>query len=65
MVTINGKSVDNIEKKSVLQYLLESSYDVKRVAVEINCDIIPKAQYETTVFNDGDTVEVVSFVGGG
>lgn len=36
-----------------------------RVAVELNGDIVPKAQYSDTIFKDGDSVEVVSFVGGG
>ena len=33
--------------------------------VKINGDIVPKAQYSETVLKDGDSVEVVSFVGGG
>ena len=37
----------------------------KRVAVELNGDIVPKAQYSEIVFKDDDNVEVVSFVGGG
>ena len=47
------------------QFLLESGYDVKRVAVELNGEILPKTQYESTVLQDGDSVEIVSFVGGG
>jgi len=64
MININGKRLD-VNGKSVKAYLLEAGYDIKRVAVEVNGDILPKAQYENTFFNDGDTVEVVSFVGGG
>ena len=64
MVKINGEKLDivgiNIEK-----YLIDTGYDVKRVAVELNGDIVPKAQYSDVVFKDGDNVEVVSFVGGG
>ena len=36
-----------------------------RVAVELNGDIVPKVQYADMIFKDGDSVEVVSFVGGG
>ena len=36
-----------------------------RIAVEINGHIVPKSKYDTTVLNDGDTVEIVGFVGGG
>ena len=36
-----------------------------RIAVEINGEIIKKSDYDKTVLNDGDKIEVVSFVGGG
>ena len=64
MVKINGKEFD-ITGRTVAEYLEESGYDIKRVAVELNGDILPKAQYDSTVLYDGDSVEVVSFVGGG
>ena len=64
MVKINGE-LFNVAGKSVAEYLKTTSYDMKRIAVERNGDIIPKAQYAETVFEDGDSVEVVSFVGGG
>ncbi len=64
MVKINGESFD-VAGKSVETYLEEAGYDTKRVAVELNGEILPKSQYENTNFSDGDRVEVVSFVGGG
>ena len=64
MVKINGTEF-NVAGQSVTQYLTESGYDLKRVAVELNGDILPKAQYESTLLQDGDNVEIVSFVGGG
>jgi len=64
MVKINGEE-KNAVGKTVIEYLSESSYDKKRVAVELNGDILPKSQYDTTVFRDGDIIEIVSFVGGG
>ena len=48
-----------------MTYLEENNYPLERIAVEINEEIVPKSQYDTVVLNDGDTVEVVSFVGGG
>ena len=64
MVKINGEEL-NIAGKTVAEYLATTSYDPKRIAVERNGDIVPKAQYGETVLKDGDSVEVVSFVGGG
>ncbi len=65
MIKINGECIENIEGKTVAEYLTTSGYDTKRVAVELNGDILPKAQYDSTPLQDGDCAEVVSFVGGG
>ena len=64
MVKINGESLD-IAGKTIAKYLETTNYDPKRIAIERNGDIVPKAQYSETVLNDGDSIEVVSFVGGG
>lgn len=64
MVKVNGEPKD-IAGKTIAEYLATTNYDMKRVATEINGEIVPKAQYAQTVLKDGDNVEVVSFVGGG
>ena len=64
MVKINGEKL-NIAGKTIAEYLANTDYDLKRIAVERNGDIVSKAQYGETVLKDGDSVEVVSFVGGG
>ncbi|MBQ8514800.1 MAG: sulfur carrier protein ThiS [Ruminococcus sp.] len=65
MITVNGAGVENAQGKTIAEYLAESGYDKKRVAVERNGGIVPKSSYDTTILQDGDSVEVVSFVGGG
>ena len=64
MVKINGTDMD-MDGKTVSEYLIQTGCNPKLVAVERNGNIVPKAQYDTVVFDDGDIVEVVSFVGGG
>ena len=64
MVKINGEDLD-VSGKSVAEYLSSAGFNFMRVAVELNGDIVPKSLYADTIFKDGDTVEVVSFVGGG
>ena len=64
MVKINGEYLD-ISGKTISEYLISSGYDTKRVAVELNGDIVPKAKYSEIILKSGDAVEVVSFVGGG
>ena len=64
MVKINGVQMD-IAGNTLAQYLATTNYDPKRIAVERNGEIVPKSQYEQTVLEDEDSLEVVSFVGGG
>ncbi len=64
MVRVNGENLE-LAGKTVEEYLSTTKYDKTRIAVEINCEIVPKSTYGSTVLKDGDTVEVVSFVGGG
>ena len=64
MVKINGECLD-IAGKTVAEYLDTTNYDPKRIAVERNGEIVPKAMYHETVLTDADVLEVVSFVGGG
>lgn len=64
MIRINGVDIDKIEI-SLMQYLEENSISPQRIAVELNVEILPKANYAATVLKDGDVVEIVNFVGGG
>ncbi len=63
-IVVNGEPA-TVETLSVLQYLESLSIDPRRVAVELNLDILPKAAYGTTHLQDGDRLEIVHFVGGG
>ena len=64
MVKVNGTELD-IAGKTLAEYLATTNYDMKRIATELNGDIVPKATYVETVLKDGDSIEIVSFVGGG
>ena len=64
MVKVNGVEL-NIAGKTVAEYIATTDYDPKRIAVERNGEIVFKSQYDLTVLKDGDSLEVVSFVGGG
>lgn len=62
-VTINGQPETGCA--NLLEQLTQMGFDPKRVAVEKNGEIVPRAQYETTPLQEGDRLEVVRFVGGG
>ncbi len=63
-IIVNGEQKE-VEPLSVLGLLEMLVIDPRRVAVELNLEILPKADYATTVLQDGDRLEVVQFVGGG
>ena len=65
MIIVNGKEINLTEDTTVAEYLEQNQYQVKRIAVELNGDILPKYSYSDTMLNDGDRLEVVTFVGGG
>ena len=64
MVKVNGAALD-ADGMTVSALLAQEQYDEKRVVVECNLEIVPKAKYAETILHDGDTIEIVSFVGGG
>ena len=64
MIKINSVLIDKTEI-NLMDYLVENNYKLNRIAVECNEEIVPKSQYETFIIHDGDSVEIVSFVGGG
>ncbi len=64
MVKINGKELD-IAGQTLADYLKTTDFNLTRIAVERNGDIVPKKQYDQTTLTDGDSLEIVGFVGGG
>ncbi len=62
---INGEIIDNLKAATVTELLGELKIEPERVAVEVNLAIVKKTDYGSFNLNDGDTVEIVNFVGGG
>ncbi len=65
MITVNGKQIQLASEMSVADYLEQNNYQIKRIAVELNEEILPKYSYSDTMLKDGDRLEVVTLVGGG
>ena len=64
-ITLNGDPY-LLDGETPLTALLERlNMRRGRVAVEINREIVPKADYDATVVQAGDQVEIINFVGGG
>ncbi len=61
---VNGEYRET-KSGTLLQLLEELDVMPERVAVEVNLKIIKRADFVNYKLNDGDTVEIVYFVGGG
>ena len=61
----NGKQIALETPITVLEFLQQQGYNAQRVAVERNGEIARRADFEKELPRDEDTVEVVTFVGGG
>lgn len=53
------------EPISIATLLDASGYRGRAVAVEVNCEIVPKSRHAQHLVRDGDQVEVVHAIGGG
>ena len=64
-IILNGKSY-NIKEKTNITSLLETlSLSKKKVAVEINEEVLPRDSYDKKILSSNDRVEIVNFIGGG
>ncbi len=64
-ITLNG-DIHELPGPLTIDALLRTlDIDPRRVAVEVNLNVVKKPAYETLVIGEGDEVEVVNFVGGG
>jgi sulfur carrier protein len=63
-LTINGEPREVADALTIAQLIVHLSL-AGRVAVEVNREIVPRARHEEHVLVEGDTLEIVHFVGGG
>lgn len=63
-IILNGEP-RSFEGQSIYQLLQDLGYVDKRIAVELNGEIVPKSLHADTLLNEGDQLEIVIAVGGG
>ena len=63
-IKLNGES-KRIKSSTLSALLSELELAQKKVAIELNKNIVPKNAYENTKLSFGDQVEIIHFVGGG
>jgi sulfur carrier protein len=64
-IQLNGESFELPDGETVAALLTRLDLAGRRIAVELNLDIVPRSQHEATTLSEGDQVEVVHAIGGG
>ncbi|MCX2683152.1 sulfur carrier protein ThiS [Campylobacter sp. MIT 21-1685] len=61
---INGEKIE-LKELSFVEFIAQKGLKSELIALELNGRIIPRIEFENTIFKENDTAEIVSFVGGG
>ena len=62
---VNGEALAVDDGATVADLLVRLGVASQAVAVEVNLDLVPRAQHAEVRLTEGDRVEVVTLVGGG
>jgi len=64
-IQLNGEPYDLADGQTIADLLACLDLAGRRVAVELNLDIVPRSLHAATALREGDRVEVVHAIGGG
>ena len=64
-IQLNGEPFELDDGASIADLIARLELSGRRLAVELNLEIVPRSQHATTILSDGDRVEVVHAIGGG
>ncbi|MAY41452.1 MULTISPECIES: sulfur carrier protein ThiS [unclassified Neptuniibacter] len=64
-IQVNGEMLKVQENISLTDLVSQLELGEKRIAIELNLEIIPRSQHAETVLKDSDRVEIVHAIGGG
>ena len=64
-IRVNGEAIRVSPRSSIATMLRELGIEPAKVAVERNLEIVPRSTLAEVEVTDGDTFEIVHFVGGG
>lgn len=64
-VSVNGEDYELPEALTVAELVERVGLADRRIALELNREIVPRGEYAGTKLNEGDRVEIVRAIGGG
>ena len=64
-IHVNGETRGWRQEQTIADLLQELDLKPDRVAVELNLEIVDRNDFSTRHLQEGDRVEILSFIGGG
>ena len=64
-IIVNGESQERDDPLTVTNLLESLDLRSERVAVEVNLKILDRSDFKTRNLEEGDKIEILSFIGGG
>jgi sulfur carrier protein len=64
-IQINGEPQEVEENLSLPELIVDLSLKPEQIAIEVNHEVVRRAQWPGVTLKNGDVVEIVHFVGGG
>ncbi len=64
-ITVNGKQMTVNLKYSLKKLIDKLKLPIKKVAIELNKEIVNKKRISKIILKSGDRIEIVNFIGGG
>ncbi|MDR1326873.1 MAG: sulfur carrier protein ThiS [Heliobacteriaceae bacterium] len=65
MIRVNGRDVELFESGTIRDFITERKVTGTMFVIEKNGKIVNKEDYDSEPVNEGDSLELVGFVGGG
>lgn len=64
-IFLNGQAHECAAATTITALLAETGHGKRRIAVEVNREIVPRSRHAEHVLGEGDRVEIVQAIGGG
>lgn len=64
-ILLNGESRQTVKDLNLTTLINDLALCDKRLAIEVNEEVVPRSQYAHFCLNEGDKVEIVHAIGGG
>ena len=63
-ISLNGEHIQ-CKSSTLMDLVREKGYDPSSLVAEVNLNVISQSEWESYAIQNGDTIELLNFVGGG